>query len=155
MVNLVMLVSMGMMALVSLTISSSITTSVLAAEALLLDSMMTVEAALPSLSASTGTSTSDASASTSMGRVAARSRATSSCFSTLLTPTASTTCSTGSATFPRADFLVELWVAAASGELMLLFFFELFETGVVGDETLGELKLFLLELLVASLPGEL
>ena len=43
-------------------------------------------------------------------------------------------------------------MAAASGELMLVFF-ELFETGVVGEETLGELKLFLLELLVA-LPGE-
>lgn len=40
---------------------------------------------------------------------------------------------------------------AASGELMLLFF-ELVD-GVVGDETLGELKLFLLELLVVF-PGE-
>ena len=40
---------------------------------------------------------------------------------------------------------------AASGELMLLFF-ELLD-GLVGGETLGELKLFLLELLVA-LPGE-
>ena len=43
---------------------------------------------------------------------------------------------------------------AASGELVLLFF-ELVdgEVAVVGDETLGELKLFLLELLVV-LPGE-
>jgi len=35
---------------------------------------------------------------------------------------------------------------------MLLFFELLFANGVVGDKTLGELKLFLLELLVA-LPG--
>ena len=41
---------------------------------------------------------------------------------------------------------------AASGELVLLFF-ELVDGEVVGDETLGELKLFLLELLVV-LPGE-
>ena len=134
---LVILVSMGMASLTISSSSSSIT-SVLAAEALLLDSMMTVDAALPSLSSrSAATATSDAS--TSMGRVAARSRATS-CFS-------STISSTGSLTFPRADFLVEVWLAA-SGELMLLFF-ELFANRVVGDETLGELKLFLLELLVA------
>ena len=135
-----MLVSMGM-ALASLTRSSSIT-SVLAAEALLLDSMMTVDAALPSLSSRSAATAS--AASTSMGRVAARSRGTS-CFSSFLTPT-STTCSTGSATFPRADFLDEL---AASGELMLLAF-ELFD-GVVGDETLGELKLFRLDLSVVLL----
>ena len=144
---LVTLVSMGM-ALVSLTSSSSIT-SVLAAEALLLDSMITVDAALPSLSSRSATTASASAASTSMGRVLARSRATSC---SLSTPT-STTCSTGSVTFPRADFLVELWVAA-SGELVLLFF-ELVdgEVAVVGDETLGELKLFLFELLVV-LPGE-
>ena len=41
---------------------------------------------------------------------------------------------------------------AASGELVLLFF-ELVDGEVVGDETLGELKLFLFELLVV-LPGE-
>ena len=134
---LVTLVSMGMASLTISSSSSSIT-SVLAAEALLLDSMMTVDAALPSLSSrSAATATSDAS--TSMGRVATRSRATS-CFS-------STISSTGSLTFPRADFLVEVWLAA-SGELMLLFL-ELFANGVEGDETLGELKLFLLELLVA------
>ena len=46
---------------------------------------------------------------------------------------------------------MELW-AAASGELVLLFF-ELVGGEVVGDETLGELKLILLELLVV-LPGE-
>ena len=146
---LVTLVSMGM---VSLTISSSSISSVLAAEALLLDSMMTVDAALPSLSSRSPTATTATSAaSPSMGRVSARSRVASSCFLSLLTPT-STTCSTGSSvTFPRADFLVELWVAA-SGELMLLFIELLFANGVVGDKTLGELKLFLLELLVA-LPG--
>ena len=85
---LVMLVSMGM-ALVSLAISI---TSLLAAEALLvLDSMMTVDAALPSLSSrSAATTATSASASTSMGRVAARSRDTSSCFSTLLSATSTT-----------------------------------------------------------------
>ena len=87
---LVMLVSMGM-ALVSLAISI---TSALAADVLLLlDSMMTVDAALPSLSsrsAATAATSASASASTSMGRVAARSRDTSSCFSTLLATTSKT-----------------------------------------------------------------
>ena len=138
------LVSIGMV-LASLTISSSIT-SVLAAEALLLDSMITVDAALPSFSStSASTSTISAADSTSIGRVAHRSRG-SSTFLSLSTPTSIICCTGSLVVFPRADFLVELWVAA-SGELVLLFF-ELvggvvveLDAGVVvgGDDILGEL----------------